>query len=89
MTSISGVTDYLILGACVSDHNEVERRPLGVFQDGLDIEGQCLQDGRNIVFVLWRIPRFLNFTLNFASVGPGKSMSFVILYWEYIIFLVS
>jgi hypothetical protein len=67
VTSISGVTDYLIPGACISDHNEVERRPFGVFQDGLDIEGQGLQDGGNIVFVLWRIPRFSNFifTLNF------------------------
>ncbi len=61
MTSTSGVTDYLILGACISDHNEVERRPFGVFQDGLDIEGQGLQYGRNIVFVLWRIPKFSNF----------------------------
>jgi hypothetical protein len=87
VTSISSVTDYLILRACISDHYEVERRPFGVFQDGLDIEGQCLQYGGNIVFVLWRIPRFSNFifTLNFAIVGPGRSMSFVILYWEYIV----
>ncbi len=85
MTSISGVTDYLILGACISDHNEVERCPFGVFQYGLDIEGQSLQDRGNIVFVLWRIPRFSNFIFNltFASVGQGRSMSFVILYWEY------
>jgi hypothetical protein len=73
VTFISGVRDYLILGACISDHNEVERCPFGVFQDGLDIEGQGLQYGGNIVFVLWRIPRFLNFIfiLNFESVS-GK-----------------
>ncbi len=73
VTSISSVKDYLILGACISDHNEVQRRPFGVFQDGLDIEGECLQDRGNIVFVLWRIPRFLNliFTRNFA-IRSGK-----------------